>query len=516
MSVLAVRRTLALATIAAALAVAGCGGDDDDGAPEDTVPAGAELVPSDAVLYADAVVRPEGEQRESVESALGTVLGVDDPGAFLTEQLQIAFRDEDVEFSFDEDIDPWLGESAAAFFLNFEAESDGAFVVETTDEQEARDSIERLISQEGRVRPATYEGIEYSRTSDDGAAGIVDGYAVIGSRAGFEAAVDASAGESLADSDAFAGAVESAPDERLATVYAEPRKILDVVVASGELGSEQASAVAEAIGAATEGPVVLSAGADDDGFFAELAGDGEAPIGGASDLIERLPDDAWAAFALADAGAVAGPAILGALAENDVLGAALGGLRAESAALDEFGGSIGDAAGWFGGSNVLSARGALIFEATDEAAAGDLLDGLQRVFSADPRVRVSPGDAEGEAFSVGPADVPIEFPFVLRDGLLVAGLGEQSVDQVFDPETALSDADAYDAATEALGDDFPPAALLDFQTLVGFFEGLQVADEPDLAAALPYLARLDVFAAGASSGDDGTTLRFVLRPRGEE
>jgi Protein of unknown function (DUF3352) len=458
-------------------------------------------------------VRPEGVQRESVESALGTVLGVDDPGAFVTEQLEIALSDESVEVSFEDDVEPWLGERAAAFFLNFEAESDGAFVVETTDEDAARESIERLISQESRVRPATYEGVEYSRTSDNGAAGIVDGHAVVGSTAGFEAAVDASAGESITDSDDFQTAIESAPGDRLVTVYAEPRNILDVVVASGQLGSEQASAVADAIGSATEGPVVLSAGADDTGFFAELAGEGEAAIGGASDLIERLPDDAWAAFALADAGAVAGPAILEALAENDVLGTALEGLRAESAALDEFGGSIGDAAGWFGGTNVLGATGALIFEATDEGAAQDLLDGLQRVFSADPRLRVSPGELEGEAFSVGPADVPIEFPFVLRDGLLVTGLGEQSVEQAYAPESSVADSDAYAAAEEALGDDFEVSMLLDFQTLVGFFQGLNTEDEPDLNEALPYLARLDVFAAGVQDEGGSTTARFVLRPQ---
>jgi hypothetical protein len=170
-------------------------------------------------------------------------------------------------------------------------------------------------------------------------------------------------------------------------------------------------------------------------------------------------------------------------------------------------------AGWFGGTNVLGARGGLIFEATDEGAAEELLDGLRTAFSADPRVRVTPGDSEGEAFSVGPADVPIEFPFVLRDGLLVTGLGEQSIEQVYAPETSLEDSDAYDAASEALGDDFPVGALLDFQTLVGFFQGLNTEDEPDLNAALPYLARMDVFAAGAREDDDATTLRFVLRPQ---
>ncbi len=506
----ATRSTLAVATIAVGFVMAGCG--DDDGS-EATVPPAAALAPPDAVLYADAVVRPEGDQREQVETALETVLGEDDPGAFLIEQVEQDLAADGFEGSYAEDVEPWLGERGGAFFLNFEAESDGALILEATDEELARDSIEPLLAQDGRTRPATYEGIEYLRDDTGSAAGVVDGFVVIGSKAGFEAAVDASAGESLADSDAYAAALDSAADDPLLTVYAEPRNVLDVVVGSGDLSDQDASAIADVIGSSAEGPVLLSAGADDTGFFAELTGQGDLPIGGGSDLIDRLPDDAWAAFALADAGAVAGPAVRGALASNEVLGAVFDRLQAEGVLVGEVGGSIGDVAGWFGGTNVLGARGGLIFEATDEGAAEELLDGLRTAFSADPRVRVTPGDSEGEAFSVGPADVPIEFPFVLRDGLLVTGLGEQSIEQVYAPETSLEDSDAYDAASEALGDDFPVGALLDFQTLVGFFQGLNTEDEPDLNAALPYLARMDVFAAGAREDEDATTLRFVLRPQ---
>jgi Protein of unknown function (DUF3352) len=511
MPTVAVRWSLALATIAASLAFVSCGDDDDGSEPAGS--GAAAVVPADALVYADAVVRPEGDQQEQVESALGTVLGVDDPGATIVEALEEEFAAEDTELDYADDFEPWLGERGGLFFLNFEDDSDGAFVLEATDDAAAQTALESIVETEGEARPATYEGVEYIRNDEGDAAGVVDGFAVIGSKAGFEAVVDASAGESLADSDSYAQALEAAADDRLVTVYAEPRTILDFVVGQGDLSGEEASAISDAIGSSADAPVVLSAGADDSGFFAELATEGEAPIGGASDLIDRLPDDAWAAFALADAGAIAGPAVLGALAENEVLGGVFDRLEAEGVNLTEFGESVGDVAGWFGGTNVLGARGGLIFEATDEGAAQELLDGLQTAFSTDPRVRVSPGDSEGEAFSVGPADVPIDFPFVLRDGLLVAGLGEQSVEQVYSPETSIEDSDAYGAATEALGDEFPVGALLDFQTLVGFFEGLNTADEPDLNAALPYLARLDVFAAGASEDDDSTTVRFVLRPQ---
>jgi Protein of unknown function (DUF3352) len=509
MPTVAVRWSLAVATIAASLGFVACGDDDDGGASADTGP--ATVIPPDAVVYVEGVVRPEDEQRENVETALQTVLGEDDPGGFLVGELEDEFSEGVVKVSYAKDIEPWLG-SRGSFFVG--PDEQPGLVAETTDEELATESIERLVEQQGPIRRATYDGVEYVRTGDEeGVAGIVDGFAVFGSRAAFEAVVDAAAAESLAESEAYTSAVDAAPDDPLATVYAEPRVVLDMAIESGDLTDAQADAIAESVGPAVDAPVLLSAGADDSGFFAELATEGDAPIGGASDLIDRLPDDAWVAFALADAGAVAGPAVLGALAENEVLGGVFETLQAEGGNLAEFGDSVGDVAGWFGGTNVLGARGGLILEATDEGAAQELLDGLEDAFSTDPRVRVSPGDREGEAFSVGPADVPIDFPFVLRDGLLVAGLGEQSVEQVYSPETSIEDSAAYDAATEALGDEFPVGALLDFQTLVGFFEGLNTEDEPDLNAALPYLARLDVFAAGASEGDDSTTVRFVLRPR---
>src|SRR5918996_1649172 len=90
-------------------------------------------MPTAAVVYADAVVRPEGDQGEHVETALGTVLGVDDPGATIVEALEGEFAAEDTELDFAEDFEPWLGERGGLFFLSFEDDSDGAFVFEATD-----------------------------------------------------------------------------------------------------------------------------------------------------------------------------------------------------------------------------------------------------------------------------------------------------------------------------------------------------------------------------------------------
>jgi hypothetical protein len=508
----ATRSTLAVATTAVGLVIAGCG--DDDGGSEPAGPDPATIVPAQAIVYAEATVRPDDDQREDLESNLGTVLGGADVEGTVREQVDLLLSD--TGLTYEEDIAPWLGARAGLFLLSFEDEGDGAFVVPMTNREAAQASLNKLAESEGVRGERTEDGASYVVTKEDSALGIVGEFAVLGTRVGFDEAAEASRSGSLAESQEFTELTDDVRGDELMTAYVDPAGVLGALANAGEVSTRESEEIGDSPAGMIGGPVVVSAGADDTGFFAEITGQGDLPIGGGSDLIDRLPDDAWAAFALADAGAVAGPAVLGALASNEVLGAVFDRIQAEGVNVGEFDGSIGDVGGWFGGTNVLGARGGLIFEATDEGAAEGLLDGLRTAFSGDPRVRVTPGDSEGEAFSVGPADVPIEFPFVLRDGLLVTGLAEQSIEQVYAPETSLEDSDAYEAATQALGDDFPVTALLDFQTLVGFFEGLNVADEPDLQAALPYLARLDVFAAGASEDDGATTLRFILTPQEEE
>jgi hypothetical protein len=509
---MATRRWIALAVAAtAALAIGACGGDEES---EPAGPDPATIVPSQALVYAEATVRPDDDQRDDLEAALATVLGVNDVGAAIREQLDSLLSDSDLTYQ--EDVEPWLGDRVGVFLLSFDQGPDGAFVVPTTDKEAAQTALNKMAESEGVRGRRTEDGIPYVLTENDSALGIVGDFAVVGSSIGFDEVAEASRGESLAESDEFAEMTGDLRGDHLVTAYADPDGILSALSSAGELSTRQLSELGDSLAGVLGEPIALSAGADENGFFAELAATGEAPVGGGTDLIERIPDDAWVAFGLSDAGALAAPALTAALASDEALARVLDRLQGEGGTgLDDLAASIGDAAGWFGGSNVLTSNGGLIFETDDEAAARGVLDRLRAALSAEPGVAIRPGDFEGEAFSAGPADVPIEFPLVLRDGLLVTGLGEQSVEQVYEPESSLTDSEAYEAGQEALGDDFSTSLLIDFQALVGFFEGLNVADEPDLQEALPYMARLDVFAAGSADDDESTRLRFILRPREE-
>ena len=118
--------------VAVLLVLASCGGDGGDGPSAPVGPDPATLAPADAPLFAEGVVRPEGDQKEAIDSALSKLLATDDPGTFVVEQLDKALAGSDAGVTYQDDIEPWLGEQAGFFLETFTEDADGAAVVATT------------------------------------------------------------------------------------------------------------------------------------------------------------------------------------------------------------------------------------------------------------------------------------------------------------------------------------------------------------------------------------------------
>ena len=109
-----------------------------------------------------------------------------------------------------------------------------------------------------------------------------------------------------------------------------------------------------------------------------------------------------------------------------------------------------------------------------------------------------------------PAGVPISFQVVQRDDKVVAGLAD-SVEDVLSPSSTLDDSDAFNSATDALGEDFAPAAFVDFVPLLQLVESFpQARSDPDYRSAKPYLDHLDYFVLGGRRDQDRAELRMVL------
>jgi hypothetical protein len=159
--------------------LAGCGSESGSGGA-DADP--ATLVPASAALYVEAVVRPEGEQREGAMAAMGKVLRTADPERRLRELIEKEAREEGSDFDYDRDVKPWLGKRAGVTVSDLQADEPSVLIAAAaTDTGKAIEAIEkeRKRSKE-KSREGSYEGIDYRVDGDGMAVGAIEDFLVVG------------------------------------------------------------------------------------------------------------------------------------------------------------------------------------------------------------------------------------------------------------------------------------------------------------------------------------------------
>ena len=507
------RQLLAGALGAVIVVLAACGGDDGEAGPDP-----AQLAPADVPVFVDLVVRPEGEIATGAASGLEQLTGNSDPGGFVVDQLDDLLAQQDSGVTYEQDIAPWLGERAGLFFtdLGDDAQPDFSLIFTVTDEAAAQETVDKLNEADTSSRTEeTYEGVSYSLDDEDSAVGFIDEFLVIGSMATFEAAVDASAGESLADTDAYTELIDLAVADRLGSAYIDTPALIDELEASGTLSGEAVDPVLGQLGALGEAPLLASAGLSADELSFELAGaasDAGAQLGSA--LLEQLPADSWLALAGGDVGGaisaaaagLAGGAELGGA--GDVAGALEGGLGIDLA--EDFG-WIGDAAAFVTGSSVLSIGAGIVADTTDVAASAASLQKLSDSLASGGNVDVTP--TEGEVgFRLSLPDLPIGAEIVQRGDQVLAAGGSTTVEDLASPETGgLTGSEDFQRAQDALGEDFEVGAFLNFVELVRLIDELPNATtDPGLADVRNVLDTLDYVVFGARRDGDTAVLGGVL------
>jgi hypothetical protein len=500
-----VRSLPALALAVGVVALAACGGDDGPANPDP-----ATLAPADAVLYVEAVPRPEGEAREGAEAGLAKLLDSDDPGAFIVEQLDRGLAEEDVGITFEEDVEPWLGERAGLFLsgVDSEGEMTGAALVAVTDPDAALETVDELLgAAEEPVEDRTYGGVTYRASEQDDAVGIVGDFLVAGSEAGFMQAVDASEGEQLASDDGYKEAIAVADEDRLLTLYAVPGPLLEELAASGELAPGEADELRDQLGAAAEGPLVawVTLGSDRLSLAGAAAAAGGPPPGEAA-LLGDLPSDSWLALGGADLGESIEEALTGAAlgAELDI---DVGGVEAIERELGidvarDLTSWLGDGAAFVSGTSLFGVGGGVVVQTTDKAASARAIQLLGAALEeAGVELRPS-GVGAGYEFRIPGAPVAAE---VVQDGdRVVAVAGGVSLEDVLDPgSNTLEDSEAFQAAREALGDGFEVGLYLRLVDLLRLVEGVPgVGADPDFRQVRRFLDHLDYLVAGARREGD--------------
>jgi len=503
----------------AAAAVYGCGDDEVSGT------AVADAIPAEAIIFGQAVVRPEGEDRERIESLLGPLL--DD--ATLEERADELLAAEEAGITYTDDIEPWLGEHAALWITDFGADDavepegdDGdetfGYAVEVTDEDEALAFIEKAAEDsEVEFEQASYEGVDYMLGDGQGIA-VTEGLLVGGTEAGLEASVDALAGEGLADEPELeedaAAALELA-DGTVAAFYLDLAEVFALAEEQGELSADDRALIEQLAPDFTAEPVTGALSLGDQSIALEFGfGSFPAALGSLTEspLLAEMPAESLAVLGAADLGE-SYSRLLELVAEFPELsgGRSLEGVyrgfeRQAGFPLQDLLDSIGDAALFVRGSSPFDLDGAAVIETLDPATTETLLARLRALLVRDGSVEVGPpGVAADAGLSISSSDLPQAVEIAQRDDRVVIGYGTAAVEEAFEPAQTLDASDSFAGAREAVGDDLAVGAFVDLAGAVDL-ASLGAAFSPELSSALPYLERFTYLVYGA--GDDGERTRY--------
>ena len=552
-----------LATAAAlALAVAGCGDEEPEAGSGP-----ASVMPADTPIYFEVTVRPEGEQADNLDALLADlgelplIGSVGDPGDLLIQQIESQAQAAGVDFSYADDVEPWLGEKAAFGIYDPEgAEDSFVAALETTDDEAAREAIDSLLSGDSvSYEEGEYEGVSYtSAPGDSYRVGVFDGHVVLAPPAEFENAVDASNGDSLASSDALQESLSQLDEASLASIFLDLDQL--TAFASTPEDEEEIEKAKEVLPEFFDGGLAVSMGVSAaDQIFLDYSAplfDGQPEVG-ASDLLGAAPGDSLGAFAFEDLGSFGQP-IVDIFERLNEAGADLEdfpeeGLEAAfeeqtGVAFDDATEAIGDVSLWVRGDLPDGVEVAGEIEAADPEVAADLIDAIEEEIQSEGTAKLGPpvggsdvgfsaldpsnglggedvactsiGDA-GECIPTGGSEADLPFANVELDGEVIryGFFKDAAAAKASDPDSGgdFSDTDAYAAGEEALGEDFEYVGAVDLAPILDeFVRGPSLPEaviggSPEEAIGGFVADKLGVVAFGVRYADGNTVQRYVLR-----
>jgi hypothetical protein len=475
----------------------------------------ASLAPAGSLVYAEASLSDDGD----VDQLLAKFPGGTDAGGKLADLIEKGLREDDAPISYKDDIKPWLGDEVA-FFVNGQLTADGdvkdaAALVATDDEDASMKAVEKAA--EGKAKDASYKGHDYvtlpGEDGEPGAAGIVDGWLVVGTVSGYEGAVDASEGDGLEDSDKYEKAIDDAASDRLGLVYLDTKAFYDI--AKTQPGAAESL---KSFGDVFDQPYVVTFDADADG--AELAASlSDSDIGSAlpflsegTDLVADVPADSWLALGQPELGKtvdkfvdIAAQEAGGREALERQLSAATGGMT-----IDDLVGWMGDFAVYVKGDSLTNLSGALVIESTDEAASKKVLDKAKQVAgTAAGSAKIGPLGVEGDGFSVTSPSLPQPIEVFQRDGKVVIAYGDAAAKEALGSSNTLGDSADFKSAVGSLGDGYAISTWIAIKPILSLIDSSPAGSDAEWAQIKPYLEPLGEIVSGAKK--DGDTVSSALR-----
>ncbi len=505
---------LSSAAVAAAITFAGCGGSSSSGSEDP-----ASLAPADSPLFVEASVRPEGELKANIESLSKTLTGISDPGSLLVEQLDSSIAQSGQNISYETDIQPWLGEKAGIFFERYDGQnfSGVGFVVETTNSSEASDFVDKIAqTSSSPVTQNSYNGVDYITQSGDGTSvGVVGDFLVLAEdQKTFEAAVDTSEGDSLADDGKYKDALSAAPAGSFADIYVN---IGDLINSAGAQVDQQVLDFYNSLGVDFSNSTALASivpGSDQIEIDVSTNAGGGVDSAGLTDFVGSFPADSWVALASPDVGEQVKKVIDG-FDENGIPGSVPPGkfkstFSKQGIDLDKIAESIGDIGLFVEGTTKSSLAGALVIQTTDSQAASEAVSKLTDLVKQSSTAgfkQIPGGFSMSNPQQLGSQPVEI----VAKGDRVVVGYGDAATQQALSGSGATLDGtSAFDAATKALGDT-PLTGFLDIQSVLKLLESMGASSDSSYQQIRPFLGKLDFAAVGSGSSGDLSTSKIVVK-----
>ncbi len=489
----------------AALVAVGCGNEGD------AASGASELVPAGSVMYGEATLKPEGDQKEAVDAILAKFPGGGEAGEKLKDLIEKGLRESDAPVSFKDDIEPWLGDEAAFFISNLGPDGGSAAgLIATEDEDKARETLEK--SAEGKVTKKSYQDVEYLMDESDEAGAVFDGFVVLGTEDGVKAAIDTSkGGKKLSEDESYKNALDDAADDRLGFFYMNSPELLRSLRESG-------APLPDSFRKFFEEPLVATLDADKDGVTFE----GTVPeeigraslFGQASDMVEELPGDSWLGMAQTDFGKLIDfyvDALAGVAGGRDAIEQQLKaatGLELQRDVIDW----MGDFGVFARGTSVADLDGALIVETNDEAASGRFISALERLAKTQGQgsVQIGPLRAPGggKGFTAQASGIPKPVHVFQKSGRVVFAYGDAAASDALSPGDTLGDSADYTAARDSLGD-YDISFFLLTRPILDLVDSTESGNDADWQKAKPYLEPLNALVGGTSG--DGDSLRSAVK-----
>ena len=498
--------TLAALFTVAAVAV-GCGSEGASSSPA------SALAPAGSIMYGEATLEPEGDQKAAIDSLVEKFPGAGGAGERVRKLMEKAFAGSDSGLSYKKDVEPWLGSEAAFFVSRLNAvgdDGDGALLVATEDEEQAMAALDKAI--DGKKR--SYKDTDYF-VEDEGAAGVIEGMVVLGTVPAFKSAVDVAAdGPALEDDERFQKTLADAPEERLGYFYVNTPAFIKTL--------EQSSAAGMQLGSLKQffqEPFLATMNADEAGVRFEATVSKELASGfpivaEGADLAGGLPGDSWLAMAQPDLGKTLDYYV-------KLFGAQLGG---RDNVEQQFQATTGldlqdDVLSWMGdwgvfvrGTSVSELGGALIVETSDEEKSGRVIDTIARFArqSADAGEQIGPLELPGggEGVTLRTPDVPQPVHLFQQDGKVVLAYGDAAAADAIAPGQSLADTAEFAQAEDALGGDYNVSFYLAVEPILALVDSTGAGANADWGKAKAYLEPLGALVGGAQ--EDGDKLRSAF------